>query len=311
MGSDVLTAATAYDYSDGPEDIRAIAARIRAGESLDPSVLERVGPDALSRAYHSEEHQRFYLLHDTLLHRNPAAAEALVAAGADVNYDNHLMVFSALRMRDGPSLRPFPDYSPGIPFLRLYLENGGDPNAQASRYNSDLTTLTWANNNLEGILVLLEGNADPWLQLPFPEGHLMRSFFDSLAFSSSGIVSGEIMFRIAHAGHFEGATPEQLQIVFDSFERTLRDLEGTRNRRQLQAAWYRQTILDAITETTGAPLPPALARLMETRVPDEYGGWWMRPDQIRSGDEYTGGEITPGTLIWTHADPTPRQRPQE
>ena len=54
-----------------------------------------------------------------------------------------------------------------------------------------------------------------------------------------------------------------------------------------------------------------LAALLENRVSDAYGGWHMRPDQFHSGEEFVGPAITHGTLIWTHAAPTPRPRPPE
>lgn len=314
-------AEVAFDYSDASDDVRTVALAIRMGEVPDQALLERIGAERLSAKYLSKVHSDstvipYYLLNDTMTEADPpnfAAAEALVKAGADVNYSNNGMVFNALAMMQGPQVVPFPDYSPGIPFLKLYLENGGDPNAQDHRGNWGFNALRRAHNNLEGVLVLLEHGADPWFQAPDLEDQRpQRSFFNRLVGRSGNGVPAELLFRVAHAGYFKDATPEQLQsAVFDQYEQWLKEIEGSNNPADLRQAWHFQTILDAIVETSGVPLPPELARLMENRVPDKYGGWWMRPDQIRSGDEFVGPMITDGALIWTHADPTPHQRPDK
>lgn len=315
-----LQAEVAFDYADASEDIRTIALAIRMGDVPDAALLTKIGSESLSAKYLSEVYSGNlvtprYLLNDTMTQADPpnvAAAQALVKAGADVNYDNNLMVFNALALTQGPTVKPFPDYSPGIPFLRLYLENGGDPNAQFMIGNSGRIALSKAHTNLEGILLLLEHGADPWLQAPsLNTDKPMRNYFDSLAGGTGNGIVAEIMFRIAYEGYFKGATLEQLSTIFNRYQKWLDEIEGSENSRDLRQAWQFQAILDAIVGTTGVTLPPDLAQLMESRIPDQYGGWWLRPDQIRSGDEFVGATITDGTLIWTYADPTPRQRPKE
>ncbi|TRW95372.1 hypothetical protein FNJ84_16760 [Paracoccus sp. M683] len=298
-------------YPDAPSALQQVAAAIRAGQPPAPADLAALDTAAIDAPYIGTDNQRRYLLNDTLLYRNFPAAEALVAAGADVNYADNIMVFNALDMSQGREAVPFVDYSPGIPFLRLYLENGGDPNAQFMRDQSGNLPLNHQNDNLEGVLMLLEHGADPWLQAPTPQGTKARSFYDSIAFSASGIVAGEMLFRIADAGHFAGQPVDKVQIVYDIFERSLLDKQGSTRRADLHASWRRKTILAAIIETSGWAPPPRLQALLETPTPDAYGGWHLRPDQLHSGPEFTGPTITDGTLIWTHADRTPRPRPAE
>ena len=302
-------------YSNAPEEIRAVARVIVTGGVPDAEQLRAIGPEALSQHYLTTDNQRVSLLNDTMVAAKPpnaAAAEALVAAGADVTYSDNLMVFNALRLRKPSRPVPFFDFSPGIPFLRLYLENGGDPNATFKRGNFGTTALERANNNLEGILLLLEHGADPWFQATgMVTDRLMDSFFVWLGSGTAHSVTAETFFRIAHAGHFKGATAEQLEPIFAFFERVISEDIGSRDPRDLLTVWQMQTIVDAIVETSGVTLPPGLATLMQERVPDQYGGWWMRPDQLHSGDEFVGPMITHGTLIWTHRDPNPRQRPAQ
>ena len=298
-------------YPDAPKALQQVAAAIRAGQPPAPADLAALDTAAINAPYIGTDNQRRFLLNDTLLYRNVPAAEALVAAGADVNYADNIMVFNALDISQGNVAVPFVDYSPGIPFLRLYLENGGDPNAQFMRDQSGNLPLNYQNDNLEGVLMLLEHGADPWLQAQTPQGTSARSFYDSIAFSASGIVAGEMLFRIADAGHFAGQPVDKVQMVYDVFERSLLDKQGSTRSADRHASWRRKTILAAIIETSGWAPPPRLQALLETPTPDIYGGWHLRPDQLHSGPEFTGPTITDGTLIWTHADRTPRPRPAE
>ncbi len=311
LSSSALVAEVASDYATAPEDIRAIALAIRQGEVPDQALLDQLGSEALSVRYLSDSQQKFFLLNDTMLHDNFPAAKALVEAGADVNYQDHTMVFNAIQMHQGPMAVPFPDFSPGIPFLKLYLENGGDPNAPYKRDNTYDPPLHVAHNNLEGVLVLLEHGADPWLRVPTPHGIFGDGYLDYLAFASGNGIYAEQIFRIAHAGYFKGASAQELETVLGTFRKFLTNDEGSRAQDDLLQNWQWNAILEAIFDTTGATPDPELARLMKNRVSDEYGGWWMRPDQIRTGDEFVGPMITNGTLIWTHRNTNPKQRPDK
>ncbi len=298
-------------YPNASLEVQKIAADIHAGQVPAKTLLDSVGNDALNTAYGAPDRASSILLNDTLLQENFPAAQALVAAGANVRYARDLMVFNALDMRQGRRAVPFADYSPGIPFLQLYLENGGDPDAQYFRDNSGRLALLHSPDNLEGMLMLLDFGADPWREAKTPQGTNARSFYDTYAFSASGIVSSEILFRIAHAGHFAGQASDQIQTIYDDFERSLSAKAGSTHTDDLHAVWRRQTILDAIIATSGVAPSASLAGLLENRVSDVYGGWQMRPDQLYSGEEFIGPAISHGTLIWTHTAPTPRQRPAE
>jgi len=298
-------------YPDASPEVQQIASAIKAGKPLDSTMLNNIGVDALNAFYGPPNGPSSFLLNDTLLHQNFPAAKALVKAGVNVRYANDLMIFNALDMKQGRLLVPFADYSPGIPFLRLYLENGGNPNAQYQGDKSGRLALLHGSDNLEGLLVLLAHGADPWLEAITPQGTTARSFYDSLSFSSSGIVSGEIMFRIANAGYFEVQRVDQIQIIYDDFERSLLAKSGSTRTEDLNAVWRRQTILDAIIATSGWAPPPRLALLLEQRVSDAHGGWHLRPDQLHSCEEFQDPTISTGKLIWTHADPIPRPRPAE
>ncbi|WP_156121805.1 hypothetical protein [Halocynthiibacter namhaensis] len=307
-----MTDQVAQTYADAPDAVREIALAIREGTEPNIELIQGLGADVLSQLYHSETRTLSYLLNDTLWYDNVPMAVAMIEGGAAVNYHNGQMMFNALRMREGPSLRPFADYGPGIPFLKLYLENGGDPNVPYTRDNTYSTPLARAHDNLAGVLLLLQHGADGWLEVFNSRGHHNRSYFDMMAVSSAGVTFGEIMFRIAHAGYFQGSTQEQIDVVFATLERYLKEIEGSRSSRELGQKWRIQAIVEAILETTNLSPSPELARLMADRAPDRYGSWWLRPDQLITGDEYIdGSEITHGTLVWTHLDPVPRERPTE
>lgn len=89
---------------------------------------------------------------------------------------------------------------------------------------------------IAGALVLLEYGADPWLQATSPQGNPMRSYFDSQVSGTMNSVAAEFFFRMIHAGHLTGATPDQLDLIMNTLERYLDQALTSGRERDIYAA---------------------------------------------------------------------------
>ena len=296
-------------YAAASEDIRALAVAVFNGTPLPADALSRVTPEELSAFYDTTVPEelatkdapagmsvRRNLLLDAFAYDRLEAGKALVEAGADVNVADHLLAYNALADLSGSRMVPFPDFSRGMPWLRLYVENGGDLHAQRPGTSQTLLQRAASLGNLEGLLYLLDQGADGW-RPAVQDGFVHRPFFRRVFGGSAGIVGSEIAFRIAVEGHLRDATPEQLTPILNDLSAAIDRFEGP-GPDSMNTVWRLRAVAKAILDHSDALAPEPLARQLREPFPEDIGGWHLRPDEVRSPPGTEPGPIQPGTIIW-------------
>lgn len=277
-------------FPGAPEKVLAIAGKIAFGEAITARDLSDLGTNEINElwpnpALAKQEGAGQSLLRLAVETRNIPAVHALLDAGADPFYNDNEWPFQAIRMFQGSQLVWFPDYSPGVELLKIWLDHGGDPNARC-KYRSDEPLLIATNpSNLEGVLVLLDAGADPWFQprsLRVPS-RVQDSFFEGLA--NATLKDNEVAFRIAQKGFYQGGSPEAVESLINRYDKAAKLLLGATGTENLWATWTMQQALPIILEQTGGVATPAISELLSMDVPPDIGGFFLAPDEIRSPDD--------------------------
>ncbi|SIO30363.1 hypothetical protein [Vannielia litorea] len=280
-------------YAEASEDMRALAVAVFNGTPLPADALSRVTPEELSAFYDTTVPKelatkdapagmqvRRNLLLDAFAFDRQEAGKAVVEAGADVNVADHLMAYNALAELSGSRMVPFPDFSKGMPWLRLYVENGGDLHAQRPGTSQTLLQRAAGLDNLEGLLYLLEKGADGW-RPAVRDGFAYKPFFDDAFWGSAGIIGSEIAFRIAVEGHIQDAKPEQLAPILNDLTAAIDRFEGP-GPDSMNTVWRLRAVAQAILDHSNVAAPEPLAEQLRKPFPEDIGGWHLRPDEVRS-----------------------------
>jgi len=261
-----------------PDPIQALALVIVRNTRLTSDIYESLTPDMINRIYRAApDAPGDTILALAMRNFKMDAARALIRSGAKVDIDGARIAFEAINPedRDRDLDAPFPDYSAGLPFLLLYLDNGGDPNAAAA---DGTTLLEYAGpgtiNNLGAGMLLLEYGADPFLEPTGRDGTRHDSFF--VGNSRLFPIPLEYMHRLTILGYFGEAPDAQLAKVLASYERDLKTIEALHQDGSAETTIFwiaRQTIL-ALRDHAGAKLTPYLAGFVARDIPEE-AGWFL------------------------------------
>nr|WP_272211423.1 hypothetical protein [Marinicella sp. W31]MDC2877309.1 hypothetical protein [Marinicella sp. W31] len=300
-------------FAEAPMDIKALLTAIVMGRTPSDADLAKFSREEINETYPLTEGEwgidKGYtdnLLREALLSRNFPAAQALVRHGADVRYNEDEFAFKAMKtktafgMEDDGRIVPFPDYAFGNQFLTLYLENGGDPNA--FQYHGTFCLLVYADaiKNLQATLILLEHNADPWFQARMAAsagGFLTPAFFDQIANASQW--SLEIAFRVAKAGYYDNSPPDKLGGLIEQYQSIAKQYVGSTGPSDLESTWGLQKVLNLILKGNNRAPSGAIAELLEMKVPDDIGGFFLAPGQLWSPpDALPLTEQQEGTEKW-------------
>jgi len=198
---------TAQLFSRAPWAVQDAAAEIERGSVPTPDQLAAI--EDLDARYGDD----ITLFWHALASGNVPAVEALVKAGASMYQrakTDHGVYFYEIMARPGGALIG-PE---GIQELvRIYLENGGDPNATWSYPGGNetfrLATTFVTYGNFDGIEALLMAGADPWAEKLVdgePQGNLMTS----LALNATEPKALELLDHLIDAGWFDNPTQKQL-----------------------------------------------------------------------------------------------------
>lgn len=286
-----MTEELARNFPDAPETVLDVARIIMAGEVPSAEMLAALGVETLNQSWSQPMPDVMPMAGHNLLRqathsRNVAAAAALIAAGADIHYNENEMPFAALDMEEPGDLVWFPDYSRGNALLSLWLSAGGEVNAASNpAYGSRSLLQTAPIANLEGIILLLQAGADPW-QAP-AEGinsdgsvYYGESFAEFNANANPQVL--EVTFRVARLGFYRNGTVEQNKRLLELYDQTASQYVGSTGPENLHIIWLLQRLLPLVLEQTGQTPTPAIASVLATRVPDGIGGFFLAPDEIRS-----------------------------
>lgn len=286
------------NYSAAPEPVQELAVALFNGTALPPSALGAATPDMLSALYTAPDGSRRNVLLDAFGFDQVDSGTQLVAAGADVNVGNHLLARGAIARFDGSRLVPFPDFSGGMPWLRLYVDNGGDVNAQMPDEPRRLIHRAAGLGNLEALLYLLDQGADGWLTVVESDGFAHAPFFENLASRAAGITAGEILFRIAHAGHLQSGTVDQVAPVLATIEELLADGVDATGPRAQRVNWQLATIARTIIDNSEGVPSAALSQMLATPASPDETGWHLGPDMVRSPAGTPEEELDFGNVVW-------------
>ena len=289
---DDMADALAERFPGAAEDVTGIARRIMAGETPGSAELAALPAGALDQSFSQPfpdraPDYRHTLLREAVVSRNIGAARELVAAGADARLNEDEMAYLAVRMetRDGQSVW-WPDFALGTEFLRLWLEAGGDPNATNRIHGGSGNLLVSTEpTNLEGILTLLEAGTDPWAR-PVAAGDTSDEPFRYPSFflrkTDSALTTSELTFQIARAGLYRGGTAEDRQELLAEYDNTARNNLNASGPDGLAHVWGMQMALREILPALELEPTDAIAQLLAIEIPDDVGGFWLAPGEIRS-----------------------------
>lgn len=277
--------------------ILALAAQIVRGEIPDRIVLDGMSSEALNRQYGEVAPATsgflygHALLREAVVSRNLPASQALIAAGADPFFNDNEMAYLAVQMKIVTQRALWwPDFTPGIEFLNLWLQSGGNPNALNDYYAKTGNLLIAADPmNLEGILVLHAAGTDPWFEKPVVLGGILQedtwaSFYQLHA--NVTLTSSELAFRVARSGFYKGGTEQQHSDLLAEYDVGIRNiLLGGSGPERDRLAWGVQKALNAVLPAMNAAPTSAIQSILNEDFPDVDAGFWLAEDEIHSPDD--------------------------
>jgi hypothetical protein len=283
-------AETARLFAGAPDSVADIARIIGQGGVPDPAQLSSLSPETLNASWVNplptiDPTARHPLLRHAVEGRNLAAAAALIAAGADPNYNGSEMPFAAVRMKTETVWYWFPDYTVGNALLALWLKAGGNPDTVSPAFANDLLLVQTPVDNLEGALFLLAAGANPWQRalVHTTEGGTAifgQSFHERNA--TANTLSMEVAFRVGRLGHFQGGTADDVAKLVALYEGVAQQYAGSTGPENLAVIWALQRVLTEVVAQTGQQPSGAIAAVLQTEVPPGIGGFFLAPGEIRS-----------------------------
>ena len=210
--ADDLPPRTAQLFGGAPRDVQVAAAEIERGGVPTPDQLAAI--EDLDARYGDD----ITLFWHALATGNVPAVEALVKAGASMyqraKTDKGFYFYEIMAQPGGEVIGP-----EGIQDLvRIYLENGGDPNATwtypGSSEESVLAPAFVTYGNLEGVEQLLRAGADPWMKEQ-SNGKASVNLMMSLA-SSTEMEALALLDRLIDAGWFDERPLDDIRDVIRS-----------------------------------------------------------------------------------------------
>lgn len=281
-------------FPEAPTPVRAIAATIIAGEIPSARDVEALDKDSLNGSWYRPHAALFpmhghTLLRQAVVSRNIEAARVLMAAGANPFYNDNEMPFQAVNIETSTQRVAFSDYQLGTAFLTLWLDHDGDPNATHRGASLGPLLTSTPINNLESILLLLERGADPWLKTPvYSTGTDNIIFYTDpfhLSNANAAPISSEVAFRVAMAGHYANSPAEGIDELIRLYDRTAAQYVGASGPENLHLIWGMQMALHPIFNQIDRTPEGAIAQLLDMQIPDDIGGFFLAPNEIRSPDD--------------------------
>lgn len=197
-------------FESAPKDVRVVASVIARGEV--PTAAQLAAIDDLDARYGDD----LTLFWHALACGNVPALEALVEAGASMlvraRRDRGFHFYEIMAQPGGSLIGP-----DGIAELvRIYLENGGDPNATWTYPDSSeihvLAPTFGLYGNLRGVQQLLDAGADPWLHETAKNGQRLDNLVMALA-ASTDLEALALLDRMIDAGAFENRSLDEIRGV--------------------------------------------------------------------------------------------------
>lgn len=233
------------------------------------------------------------LLREAVISGNTGAAALLLDRGASVEYNQNEMPFqaSSLVFDKREYNLWFPDYRTGSKFLRMWLDRGGDPNVTHPLYGNGIGRLL--NHvpiyNLESTLALLDAGADPWspFEVRAEDGAFLYeqpSYFKTLATANK--IQAEVSFRIALEGHYKNGPKEEVEDLVRTYERLAAAYVDAKTKVELETAWTLKRSMGMIYEEMNQTPGPKTQNLINRRIQDNIGGFFLAPDEIRSPNSF-------------------------
>lgn len=303
---EIMAASLNEGFPDAPEDVRQIAKMIIEGKVPTAEELMELPQEALNQSYSRPfpKDQPLFghtLLRQAVISRNLEAAKILISVGADPFFNQSEMAFMAVNMNTPPpdgEMVYYDDYRIGVSFLKLWFESGGQPNVRNERYGYDDLLSATPMDNIEGILLLLDKGANPWAEY---EVHLSvnntgsgpfysESFFEFNA--NPSVSSSELCFRIALKGYYRGGPQSIIDKIVKSYERAATQYIGTSGPDNLAVVWGLQKVIPLVYEQMGVAPSGAVAELLKMKVPDDIGGFFLGPGEIRSADSHNDQRVS-------------------
>ncbi len=281
------------NFPDAPDLVTEVARVILDGAVPTPDQIAALGDD-LDRSWSmpfSADAPTFghTLLREAVLARNFEATQALVAAGANARFNADEMAFLAVTYHTEGWRVWFPDYRPGMAFLNLWLEKGGSPAAVNNYYSSigDLLHAT-PRDNLEAAMVLLQNGADGWLRHKPADADpddtfVFDSYFEGLA--NANLMSCELIFRLAQAELLKPGPTDVVDAFFERYERVADQYRDASGPSDLATAWGLGRAMEAAYTNLGRTPNEAAQAVIDLTIPDDIGGFFLAPTEIRSDDD--------------------------
>lgn len=282
-------------FANAPEHVREIALGIASPDiplSEYQTRLESLSLQEINKGYGHPFPDRapdyvHTLMREAVLARNTGAAAILAANGADLSYNDNEMAFQVVNLQPQNQQwnLAFPDYTVNAKFLSLWLRQADDVNISHPLYDLGTLLTNTPVNNLTSIFLLLESGADPWTPFPITteDGDFLYEidpFFIQLV--GTDRIANEVAFRAALMGYYNDASDSDRAHLISAYHSVIRSLPAPQSPRDYAERWAVQKTARMIYNEFGLVPSEFIRRFFRDRVPNEYGGFYLGPDDLRS-----------------------------
>lgn len=309
-----LDAILAERFPQAAPEVQAVAQAIVAGGPIPLAALDELTIEQINGGYSAALAPKWdyqhTLLREAFVSRNAQAALQLLEAGADLSVNQNELPYLAVKWQPGSDLA-FPDFSATNQLLSIWLRQGGDPNAYNPAHGSLGPILNVVpENNLEGIVILLQAGADPWARIMVQStgsgpDFQAEAFVETLSAGYSR--TAEVLFRVSRMGLITAGPELVMADVMSRYERTAGMLLERSGPAGMGDQWRFVMAVGAFVQSTGAIPGPKVHTLLQ-RDPSqmaeraqELAGFWLAQDQLSSPDiesQKIRNDRQTGTELW-------------
>lgn len=289
-----------------PDDVKVLLSALYLNEDPNSATLETMGKmnlDLLLRP-RDDNFKHTTLLNEATRKRNYRWVTALLSAGADPNASGSLMAYTASDAIFHPSsqwFHAFQDGSPAIPFLRAYLEYGGDLNTTAGGgYNAN-ALINAPFKNLAARIFLLEQGADPWLiHTEATTLNFSLTMMGGEIWGSRSAQNNEEMYILIQRGLYTPPHQEMYKpLVHDTYIDTLEQLHDATGPERRHQLWTLKKVINALIDNNHLVPSSEMREMLEHNpVSDDEGGWVLQEGQLHQAfdDPRKGPPL--GSEVW-------------
>jgi hypothetical protein len=288
------------------DDVKALLSALYLNEDPNTATLEALGPDGLNVLLRprDDNFKHTTLLTEATRKRNYRWVTALLSAGADPNGSGSLMAYTASDAIFHPSSQwyhAFQDGSPAVPFLKAYLEHGGDLNTTAGGgYNAN-ALINAPFKNLAAQIFLLEQGADPWLiSKEAKPRNFDLTMMGGNIWGSRSAQNNEEMYILVQRGLYTPPYQEAYKpMVHDTYIDTLEQLHDATGPERRHELWTLKKVINALIDAGHIVPSPKLRELLEINpVSDTEGGWVLGKGQLHQAFDDSRKGPPLGSEVW-------------